>query len=65
MGFELDIFNTAAEGGLDADYLEWLVDEHSIDIQRHFTKLWEYYANPMYEINNIGAYDKKVNDSGR
>ncbi len=65
MGFELDIFNTANENELYADYLEWLVDEHSIDIQRHFTKLWEYYANPMYEISNIGTYDKKVNESGR
>jgi len=64
MGFELDIFNTA-EDELNADYLEWLVDEHSIDIQRHFMKLWEYYANPLYEISNIGTYDKKVNESGR
>jgi len=65
MSFELDIFNTAGDGELAADYLEWLVDEHSIDIQNHFTKLWDYYANPMYEISNIGAYDKKVNESGR
>ncbi len=66
MGFELDIFNTAnADDELNADYLEWLVDEHSIDIQKHFTKLWEYYSNPMYEISNIGGYDKKVNESGR
>jgi len=65
MGFELDIFNAADQGELDTDFLEWLVDEHSIDIQRHFTKLWDYYANPMYEISNIGAYDRKVNESGR
>ena len=65
MGFELDIFNAAGEAELDADFLEWLVDEHSIDIQKHFTKLWDYYANPMYEISNISAYDRKVNESGR
>jgi len=65
MGFELDIFNAASEGELDADFLEWLVDEHSIDIQRHFTKLWDYYSNPMYEISNTGVYDRKVNESGR
>jgi len=65
MGFELDIFYAADKGELDTDFLEWLVDEHSIDIQRHFTKLWDYYANPMYEISNTGAYDRKVNESGR
>ena len=29
MGFELDIFK---DERLEADYIEWLVDEHSIDI---------------------------------
>ena len=42
MGFNLDIFEDAE---LAADYIEWLVDEKSIDVQRHFTKLWEYYTN--------------------
>jgi hypothetical protein len=72
MGFELDIFNRlhglearATEPGLDADYFEWLVDEHSIDIQRHFTKLWEYYANPMVEISEAGSLSGKVSESGR
>ena len=65
MGFELDIFKGSAEPGLDADYLEWLVDEHSIDIHRHFEKLWEYYANPMVEISEAGSLSGKVNESGR
>ena len=43
MGFELDIFK---DDQCSADYLEWLVDERSIDIQRRFSILWDYYANP-------------------
>ncbi|MFQ6034393.1 MAG: phage portal protein [Sedimentisphaerales bacterium] len=62
MSFDLRIFN---DPQLDADYIEWLIDEHSIDIQTHFAKLWEYYTNPMYEIAGISALDRKVNESGR
>ena len=62
MGFELDIFK---DERLEADYIEWLVDEHSIDIQRHFNKLWEYYANPMVESLGNSATDRKVGESGR
>jgi hypothetical protein len=75
MGFELDIFTrqgeasrsqeSSAEAGLDADYLEWLVDEHSIDIHRHFARMWEYYANPMVEMSEAGSLSGKVNESGR
>jgi len=62
MSFDLRIFN---DPQLDADYIEWLVDERSIDIQTHFTKLWEYYANPMCEITGISSSDRKLNESGR
>jgi hypothetical protein len=62
MGFDLSIFK---DPQLEADYVEWLVDEQSVDIQVHFAKLWEYYANRMIENNNTGASDKKVNESGR
>ncbi len=50
MGFELDIFK---DEQLSADYVDWLVDERSIEIQSHFSKMWEYYTNPMYA--GIGA----------
>ena len=43
MGFDLHIFKDEQCG---ADYIEWLVDERSIDIQARFTKLWDYYSNP-------------------
>jgi len=29
MGFDLRIFSSSAGGGLDGDFLEWLVDERS------------------------------------
>ena len=65
MGFELDIFRKAGEEELVADYIEWLVDEHSVNIQRHFGRLWEYYANPMVEASGLGACERKVSESGR
>ncbi len=60
MGFELGVF-----GGLDTDYLEWLVDVHAADIQRHFARLWDYYANPMVEVTGGGSAERKINESGR
>jgi hypothetical protein len=62
MAFELEIF---ADEKLDADYIEWLVDERSIDIQQQCTKLWEYYANRSLDLLGLCAADRKVNESGR
>jgi hypothetical protein len=62
MGFELDVFSDAR---LDADYLEWLVDVHSVDIHKHFSKLWDYYANPVVEVAGGTAAERKVSESGR
>ncbi|HUT47547.1 MAG TPA: phage portal protein [Sedimentisphaerales bacterium] len=62
MGFELDIFE---DKSLQDDYLEWLVDTQSVDIQKHFGRLWDYYANPKVETTGTGAADRKVNESGR
>ncbi len=62
MTFDLRIFG---DQDLDADYVQWLVDECSIDIQTHFSKLWDYYTNPMYELTGGNALDRKVNESGR
>ena len=62
MGFELDIFQ---DDTLQADYVEWLVDTQSVDIQTYFGRLWDYYANPRIEATGTGACDRKVNESGR
>jgi len=61
MGFELEAF----DGRSDADYLDWLVDVHSANIQQHFSRLWDYYANPTVEVCGTAAADRKVNESGR
>ena len=55
MGFELDIFQ---DEQLEADYIEWLADVRSVDVQTHFGKLWEYYTNPMLEtlVTRGGEY---------
>jgi hypothetical protein len=57
MGFDLSIFK---DPQFEADYVEWLVDEQSADIQSHFTKLWEYYANRTAE-----TFSDKVSEQGR
>jgi hypothetical protein len=62
MGFDLSIFK---DPQFEADYVEWLVDEQSVDIQAHFTKLWEYYANRMIKSDYSGASNRRVNESGR
>ena len=62
MSFDLRIFG---DQQLDSDYIEWLVDDSYIDIQAHFSKLWDYYANPMYEFASLAAADRKLNESGR
>jgi hypothetical protein len=62
MGFELDIFE---DKSLDSDYLEWLVETQSAEIQKHFARLWDYYTNPKVETTGTGAADRKVNESGR
>jgi hypothetical protein len=62
MGFDLHIFK---DPQLETDYVEWIVDEQSIDVQTHFAKLWEYYTNQMIESSGSSACDKKANESGR
>jgi len=62
MGFELAIFD---DPRLDADYLDWLVDEQSTVIHRHFSRLWDYYANPRFDAIGSGASERKVSESGR
>jgi hypothetical protein len=61
MAFELEAF----DGRMDTDYLDWLVDVHSANIQQHFSRLWDYYANPMAEACGGAAADRKVHESGR
>ena len=54
MGFDLHIFK---DDQCEADYIEWLVDERSIDIQTRFSKLWEYYSNPNVPAVLLGRQE--------
>src|SRR4030042_3997289 len=68
MSFELSIFNQSQAGeGLDAEYLEWLVDERWPQVQSRFGKMWEYYANPIMDLRRGESHsvERKVNESGK
>jgi len=65
MGFDLRIFSSSAGGGLDGDFLEWLVDERSVEIGAHFSRLWEYYTNPTDERHFGFESGTKVSESAR
>jgi len=60
MGFDLSIFG---DKQISEEYVEWLVDERSVDIYRHFSRLWDYYSNPMIDLS--AAASGRVSQSGR
>lgn len=62
MGFDLEIFG---EGAPEADYIEWLTEERSVEINNHFLKLWYYYTNPIYDSVVTGFSSDRVGESGR
>ncbi len=62
MAFELEIFN---DENLQADFIEWLIEERSTEIQRHFGKLWDYYTNRSVETIALSAAGRKANETGR
>lgn len=62
MGFDLSIFG---DEQLQADFVEWLVDERSVEIHRHNAEFWEYYTNRMVESCIGGASGRKVSESSR
>ena len=56
MGFNVSVFE---DQQLESDYIDWLVDEHSINIRRHFSKLWDYYTNRMvdrYQVASLSGH---------
>jgi len=62
MGFDLQIFQ---DKELQADFLEWLVEERSINIQKYFGKFWEYYTNRMIDNYVLSGPERKAGESGR
>jgi hypothetical protein len=62
MGFELGILG---DGVVEAEFLEWLVDERSVEVAAHFAKLWEYYANRSEPVLSGSAAARKAGYSSR
>ncbi len=63
MGFD---FSSFGNENLSESFVEWLVDEQSVDVGTHFGQLWDYYHNQMYAIGHgtSGAAGKS-NESSR
>lgn len=62
MAFELDVFG---KDRIDAEFIQWLIDEKSPDICQHFNKLWEYYTNRISDSSVTASADRKVKETGK
>ena len=62
MAFDFSDFKTDS---LNADFVDWLIDEQWVDMQVHFGRLWDYYQNQMYSTMGLSAADAKLNESAR
>jgi hypothetical protein len=56
MAFETNIFKDET---LEPDYINWLIDNRWVEIQRHFEQLWNYYSNPKIEISDAGLSESR------
>ncbi|MFA5424430.1 MAG: phage portal protein [Phycisphaerae bacterium] len=66
MSFELEIFSAEENAAqLDADFVEWLIDERSEENHRKYNKLWQYYANSTMETDCLSGADRRASESGR
>ena len=52
MGFELGNFNDPT---LDPDFLTYLVQQQAVDAYLHFSRLWDYFRNPIQPAAGIAA----------
>src|SRR4030042_595331 len=58
MSIDLSIFE---DPRINADFIEYLIDERSEDIQSHFSRLWEFYSNRMVWTNTNSASEQSRN----
>lgn len=52
MGFELGNFNDPT---LATDYVNYLVDAEAVDAHLHFSRLWDYFRNPIAPAVGVAA----------
>lgn len=51
MAFDFTIFQDQI---LEESFVDWLTDEKADQVQRHFGRLWDYYANEMADVSSSG-----------
>lgn len=52
MALELESFNDPT---LDRQYVEYLLDQESVDAAIHFGRLWDYFLNPLAPAAGVAA----------
>ena len=63
MGFD---FSSFGNENLSESFVEWLVDEQSVDVGIHFGRFWDYYHNQMYAAGSgLSGAAGKSNESSR
>jgi hypothetical protein len=62
MGFD---FSSFGDENFSESFVEWLVEEQSVDVGSHFGRLWDYYHNQRYDVSGIGSVASKSNESSR
>jgi len=64
MALDFSVFNSSPQGetapSLDEQFVDWLVNEHSLDMILHHQKLWSYYRNEMREISQYNNQDSET-----
>ncbi len=58
-------FRNFKADGLNEKFVDWLVDEQWVNMQSHYSRLWDYYQNPMYSPAGLSAVDTKLDETAR
>ena len=58
MGFDFGNFNDPT---LDPDYVTYLVEQEAVDAHLHFSRLWDYFRNPIAPAAGIAAEALNIN----
>ena len=60
MALELSIFQ---DESLQESFVQWLIENQWPDSSRHFSRLWDYYQNPMLET--VSPVQARIEESRR
>lgn len=62
MALEFGIFQ---DGTLRESFAQWMIEDLWPKTQAHFSRLWDYYQNPLIETGPMRDVSGQVTDSGR